>query len=70
MLFSLPRLVRAWKVFNRPCPAAPPADWPVWPLWYVGWAMYFNRLAGGLLVLGLLANVLLRRFFPMVCFCS
>jgi hypothetical protein len=26
----------------------------------VGWAMYLNRLAGGLLVLGLLGNVLLR----------
>ena len=64
VLVSLPRLVRAWKVFNRPRPAAPPPGWPVWPLWYVGWAMYFNRLAGALLVLGLLANVLLTRFFP------
>jgi len=61
-LASLPRLVRVWKVFRRPRPASPPADWPVWPLWYVGWAMYLNRLAGGLLVLGLLGNVLLRLF--------
>jgi 1,4-dihydroxy-2-naphthoate octaprenyltransferase len=56
---SLPRLVRVWKIYRRPRPASPPEDWPVWPLWYVGWAMYLNRLAGGLLVLGLLGNVLL-----------
>lgn len=33
----------------------------MWPLWYVGWAIYLNRLTGALLVLGLLGNVLLDR---------
>ena len=61
VLASLPRLVRVWKIFRRPRPDSPPEDWPVWPLWYVGWAMYLNRLAGALLVAGLLGNVLLDR---------
>jgi 1,4-dihydroxy-2-naphthoate octaprenyltransferase len=64
VLASLPRLVRVWKIYRQPRPAAPPKDWTVWPLWYVGWAMFLNRLAGLLLVAGLLGNVLLRLTFP------
>ncbi len=60
VLASLPRLVRVWRIYRQPRPASPPEDWTVWPLWYVGWAMYLNRLAGLLLVAGLLGNVLLR----------
>jgi 1,4-dihydroxy-2-naphthoate octaprenyltransferase len=59
VLASVPRLVRVWKIYRQPRPASPPEDWTVWPLWYVGWAMYLNRLAGLLLVAGLLGNVLL-----------
>jgi 1,4-dihydroxy-2-naphthoate octaprenyltransferase len=55
---GLPRLVQAWRAYSQPRPAAPPAGWTVWPLWYVGWAMVFNRRAGELFVLGLLLNVL------------
>ncbi len=60
-LLALPRLVRAWRELSRPRPAEPPADWSVWPLWYVGWAMYFNRRAGAWLVAGLLVDVVLFR---------
>jgi len=63
---SLPRLVRVWKIYRRPRPASSPEDWPVWPLWYVGWAMFLNRLAGLLLVAGLLGNVLLRSILSLV----
>jgi 1,4-dihydroxy-2-naphthoate octaprenyltransferase len=66
ILASLPRLVRVWKIYRRPRPAEPPKDWTVWPLWYVGWAMYLNRLAGMLLVAGLLGNVLLRVVLTLV----
>jgi 1,4-dihydroxy-2-naphthoate octaprenyltransferase len=52
--------VKVWGEFRRPRPASPPEGWTVWPLWYVGWAMHLNRLAGLLLVAGLLGNVLLR----------
>ena len=55
------RLLRTWKRFSAPRPSTPPPDWPVWPLWYVGWAMYFNRTAGGLYILGLIGNVILAR---------
>jgi len=55
---ALPRLITTWKVYSRPKPATRPDDWPVWPLWYVGWAMYFNREAGKFFILGLLLNTL------------
>lgn len=50
---ALPRFVTAWKVYSQPKPASKPENWPVWPLWYVGWAMYVNRGYGGLFMLGL-----------------
>ena len=56
---ALPRLRTAWKVYSQPKPAEPPEEWTVWPLWYVGWAMYFNRQAGEFFVLGMLMNILL-----------
>lgn len=56
-LLALPRLVTAWRIYSQPKPASKPEDWPVWPLWYVGWAMYFNRRAGALFILGLTLNL-------------
>ncbi len=55
---ALPRLVTVWKVYSQPKPAQKPENWPVWPLWFVGWAMYFNRQAGGLFILGLLLGLI------------
>lgn len=57
VIFSLPRLVRVLKVYNEPKPATPPANYPVWPLWYVAGAFYLNKLAGGLFILGLILNL-------------
>jgi 1,4-dihydroxy-2-naphthoate polyprenyltransferase len=56
---ALPRLVRVLRAYNEPKPAAPPPGYRVWPLWYVSLAFYHNKLAGGLFVLGLLANLAL-----------
>jgi 1,4-dihydroxy-2-naphthoate octaprenyltransferase len=56
-VLALPRLVTAWKVYSQPKPTKRPDDWPVWPLWYVGWAMFFNRRAGALFILGLILNL-------------
>jgi 1,4-dihydroxy-2-naphthoate octaprenyltransferase len=61
-LVSALRLARTWKVYSQPRPEQPPEDWPVWPLWYVGWAMYVNRLAGMLFVAGLVVNLVLEGF--------
>ena len=57
---ALPRLVKVLRMYSEPKPAAPPAGYRLWPLWYVSIAFYHNRLAGGLFVLGLLVNVALR----------
>ncbi len=53
---AVPRLVQVWKAYSAPKPAAPPPGYRVWPLWYVSLAFVHSRLAGGLFVLGLLAN--------------
>jgi len=55
---ALPRLITAWKIYSQPKPATKPDNWPVWPLWYVGWAMYFNRAAGMWFILGLILNLI------------
>lgn len=54
---ALPRLRQTWKAYSEPKPAKPPAGWTVWPLWYVSWAMLFNRKAGEFFTLGLLLNL-------------
>ncbi|PIJ37903.1 prenyltransferase [Mycobacterium heckeshornense] len=50
---ALPRLVKVWPHFRRPPPEQPPADYPVWPLWYAALAWVHVRQAGALLVVGL-----------------
>jgi 1,4-dihydroxy-2-naphthoate polyprenyltransferase len=55
---ALPRLVRVMRIFAQPRPTEPPANFPIWPLWYVAWAFLMTRLAGGLFVLGLVANAI------------
>jgi 1,4-dihydroxy-2-naphthoate octaprenyltransferase len=55
---ALPRLVKVLRVFGNPRPESAPPDYPIWPLWYVAWAFTLTRLAGGLLILGLIANAI------------
>lgn len=56
---ALPRLVKVWPYFRRPPPDEPPADFPVWPLWYAAIAFVHVRLAGALLVVGLAIGAVL-----------
>ena len=58
VLAAVPRAVRVLKVFGQPRPESAPPGYPIWPLWYVAWAFTLTRLAGGLLILGLIANAL------------
>jgi 1,4-dihydroxy-2-naphthoate polyprenyltransferase len=51
---AIPKLVQAWKAFSVPKPDAPPAGFPVWPLWFAAVAFVHTRRAGSLLVLGLI----------------
>jgi 1,4-dihydroxy-2-naphthoate polyprenyltransferase len=53
VVLALPRLVKVWPYFRRPPPAEPPANFPVWPLWYAALAWVHVRQAGALLVVGL-----------------
>ncbi len=50
---GLPLLRKVAKAFGSPRPAAPPAGFPVWPLWFAAICFVHVRRAGGLLVLGL-----------------
>jgi 1,4-dihydroxy-2-naphthoate octaprenyltransferase len=58
VFLALPRLWQVLKVYNQPKPAAPPPDYPIWPLWYVAWAFTLTRRAGALLVLGLILSAI------------
>lgn len=51
------RLKETWKSFSEPKPKKAPEGWTVWPLWFVGWSMHFNRQAGEFFVIGLLLNI-------------
>jgi len=59
---AIRRLLMAWETYSKPKPESPPEEWTVWPLWYVGWAMYFNRQAGEFFILGLLINLIIGYF--------
>lgn len=64
--FALPQLRTSWQRYSQPKPASPPEGWTVWPLWYVGWAMYFNRTAGALFVVGMVLNLVVPGLMQMV----
>ncbi len=56
VLLAVPRGLRVLRVLGEPPPEQPPEGYPLWPLWYVAWSFLLTRLAGALLVAGLVAN--------------
>jgi 1,4-dihydroxy-2-naphthoate octaprenyltransferase len=52
-ILGLPAAVQAWRALSQPKPSSPPADFPIWPLWFAAFAFLHTRRAGALLVLGL-----------------
>jgi 1,4-dihydroxy-2-naphthoate octaprenyltransferase len=66
-VLAIPELIRTLRFYNQPKPDAPPEWYPArgWPLWFVGFAFRHTRLAGGLLTLGLLMNVLIPVRLPL-----
>jgi 1,4-dihydroxy-2-naphthoate octaprenyltransferase len=56
------RLVLALKMLSKPRPDEPPEDYPAWPIWFSGFAFFHNRMCGGLFILGLILDTLLRTF--------
>ena len=59
VLGAVPRLVRVLKLYNEPKPEAPPENYPIWPLWFVGAAFIVTRQAGALFAAGLLLDYLI-----------
>jgi 1,4-dihydroxy-2-naphthoate octaprenyltransferase len=55
---AVPRAVKVARVFAKPKPTERPANFPIWPLWFVAWAFVFTRLAGVLLIAGLLVQAI------------
>jgi len=58
------RLLVALTVLSKPRPDAPPEGFIFWPTWYSAFCFHHNRLFGGLFILGLLVDTLLRIFVP------
>jgi 1,4-dihydroxy-2-naphthoate octaprenyltransferase len=52
------------KILNNPKPAHAPEGWPVWPVWFSGFAFQHNRQFGGYILLGLIVDALLRMYLP------
>ena len=64
--FSLPRLRAVLRAYAQPKPQTRPANYPIWPLWYVAWAFILNRPAGYLFVAGLGLNALFPLYVPLL----
>ena len=64
--FAIGRLRTTWKMYSEPKPKKAPEGWTVWPLWYVGWAMHFNRQAGEFFTIGLLLNIVVPYLIRLV----
>ena len=64
VLISLPRLVRVLREFAKPKPAAPPEDFPLWPLWFVTLGVWLTRCVGSFYILGLILNVVIPIALP------
>lgn len=64
VLLAGKRFLYAFMVHSKPRPAEPPKEWLFWPTWFAGFAFHHNRLFENLLLLGLVADVLLRLFLP------
>jgi 1,4-dihydroxy-2-naphthoate octaprenyltransferase len=58
VLLAAPRAGQVIGTFSKPRPSEPPQNYPIWPLWYVAWAFSLTRMAGGFLILGLIANAI------------
>jgi 1,4-dihydroxy-2-naphthoate octaprenyltransferase len=64
VLLAGKRLLLALKTLSKPRPAEAPEGYAYWPTWFAAVCFYHNRMFGGLLILGLIADALLRVFAP------
>ncbi len=64
ILLAVNRLVLAIRVHLQPRPQEPPDEFEGWPAWFAAFAFYHNRALGGLLILGMIIDALLRVYAP------
>jgi 1,4-dihydroxy-2-naphthoate octaprenyltransferase len=64
VFFAFRHAWSAIKLLNNPRPDAPPPGYPAWPTWFSAATFFHNRQFGGLLILGLIIDALLRVFLP------
>lgn len=64
ILFAFKHAWRAIKLLDHPRPATPPEGYPAWPTWFSAATFFHNRQFGGLLILGLIIDALLRVYLP------
>ena len=57
--FAIGRFRTFIGILGREKPKEKPEGFPdIWPLWYVVWAFWFNKLAGGLFITGLILGTI------------
>jgi 1,4-dihydroxy-2-naphthoate octaprenyltransferase len=64
IFFAITRLITAIKILSKPRPESPPPGFPFWPTFFSAFNFNHNRLVGGLFILGLIGDTLLRIFLP------
>ena len=65
VFLSVPEFVKMVMVFSKPRPDKAPVgyDASAWPLYLVSYAFLYNRLFGALFILGLVAEIVIYKFF-------
>jgi 1,4-dihydroxy-2-naphthoate polyprenyltransferase len=64
-LLAIPTLVEIWPILSNPKPAEKPADFPdVWPNYYVAAAFLHTRRFGGLFLLAVILDTVVRVLWP------
>lgn len=64
-LLAVPTLVEIWPILSNPKPAEKPDDFPdVWPNYYVAAAFHHTRRFGGLFLLALILDTVVRVLWP------
>ncbi|NJD59675.1 MAG: prenyltransferase [Anaerolineae bacterium] len=64
IFFAIRRLITAIKILSKPRPEVAPPGFPFWPTFFSAFNFNHNRLVGGLFILGLNGDTLLRIFLP------
>lgn len=64
ILLGVRRLIPAIQAHARPKPEKAPEGFEYWPTWFAAFGFYHNRALGGLLILGLILDAVLRVFVP------